>query len=53
VLVNGEERHIYDNLNPGDVLEVVSSGPHKQPEPDWLNHCNPTLPVCCETFWQG
>jgi len=40
--VNGEERHIYDNLNPGDVLEVVSSGPHKQPEPDWLNHCNPT-----------
>jgi (p)ppGpp synthase/HD superfamily hydrolase len=42
VLVNGEERHIYDNLNPGDVLEVVSSGPHKQPEPDWLNHCNPT-----------
>ena len=42
VLVNGEERHIYDSLNPGDVLEVVSSGPHKQPEPDWLNHCNPT-----------
>ncbi len=40
--MNGEERHIYDNLNPGDVLEVVSSGPHKQPEPDWLNHCNPT-----------
>lgn len=42
VMVNGEERHIYDNLNPGDVLEVVSAGPHKQPEPDWLNHCNPT-----------
>lgn len=42
VLVNGEERHIYDSLNPGDVLEVVSAGPHKQPEPDWLNHCNPS-----------
>ncbi|MDD2522007.1 MAG: HD domain-containing protein [Anaerolineaceae bacterium] len=42
VLVNGEERHIYDLLNPGDVLEVVSSGPHKRPEPDWLNHANPT-----------
>ncbi len=42
VIVNGEERHIYDNLNPGDVLEVVSSGPHKVPVPDWLNHCNPT-----------
>lgn len=42
VLVNGEERHIYDNLNPGDVVEVVSDGPHKQPDPDWLNHCGPT-----------
>jgi (p)ppGpp synthase/HD superfamily hydrolase len=42
VMVNGEERHIYDNLNPGDVLEIVSSGPHKQPELDWLSHCNPT-----------
>lgn len=40
VLVNGEEKHIYDNLNPGDVVEVVSTGPHKIPEPDWLNHCN-------------
>jgi len=42
VMVNGEERHIYDSLNPGDVLEIISAGPHKQPEPDWLNHCNPT-----------
>ena len=42
VMVNGEERHIYDTLNPGDVLEIVSAGPHKQPEVDWLNHCNPT-----------
>ncbi|MCK9246710.1 MAG: hypothetical protein M0P11_07130, partial [Anaerolineaceae bacterium] len=42
VLVNGEERHIYDNLNPGDVVEVVSDGPHKKPDPDWLNHCGPT-----------
>lgn len=42
VMVNGEERHIYDTLNPGDVLEIVSAGPHKQPELDWLNHCNPT-----------
>lgn len=40
VYVNGEEKHIYDSLNPGDVLEVVSTGPHKIPEPDWLNHCN-------------
>jgi (p)ppGpp synthase/HD superfamily hydrolase len=40
IMVNGEERHIYDTLNPGDVLEVISAGPHKQPEPDWLNHCN-------------
>jgi (p)ppGpp synthase/HD superfamily hydrolase len=40
VLVNGEERHLYDTLNPGDVVEVLSGGPHKTPEPDWLNHCN-------------
>jgi (p)ppGpp synthase/HD superfamily hydrolase len=40
VFVNGEEKHIYDSLDPGDVLEVVSTGPHKIPEPDWLNHCN-------------
>lgn len=42
VLVNGVERHIYDTLNPGDVVEVVTSGAHKVPEPDWLNHCNVT-----------
>ena len=41
-MVNGEERHSYDTLNPGDVLEVISAGPHKQPEPGWLNHCNAT-----------
>jgi (p)ppGpp synthase/HD superfamily hydrolase len=40
VLVNGEERHLYDTLNPGDVVEVLSGEPHKTPEPDWLNHCN-------------
>jgi len=42
VLVNGEERHLYDSLNPGDVVEVLSGEPHKVPEPDWLNHCNPS-----------
>ncbi|HNX45631.1 MAG TPA: HD domain-containing protein [Anaerolineaceae bacterium] len=42
VLVNHEERHIYDTLNPGDLVEVVTSGAHKTPEPDWLNHCNVT-----------
>lgn len=40
VLVNGEERHLYDTLNPGDVVEVLSGEPHKVPDPDWLNHCN-------------
>ncbi len=40
VLVNGEERHLYDTLNPGDVVEVLSGEPHKIPDPDWLNHCN-------------
>jgi len=42
VLVNGEERHIYDTLNPGDVVEVVTTGTHIIPSPDWLNHCNVT-----------
>jgi hypothetical protein len=42
VLVNGEERHIYDTLNPGDVVEVISIGPHLVPQPDWLNHCDIT-----------
>jgi guanosine-3',5'-bis(diphosphate) 3'-pyrophosphohydrolase len=42
VLVNNEERHIYDTLNPGDLVEVITSGPHKTPEPEWLNHCNAT-----------
>ena len=40
VLVNGEERHIYDALNPGDVVEVLTGGTTKVPEPEWLNHCN-------------
>ncbi len=40
VLVNGEERHIYDTLNPGDVVEVVTTGEHLVPTADWLNHCN-------------
>ncbi len=42
VLVNGVERHLYDNLNPGDVVEVVTTGVHQTPIPDWLNHCNVT-----------
>ena len=42
VLVNGEERHIYDTLSPGDVVEVVSTGTHLVPQPEWLNHCDIT-----------
>lgn len=42
VLVNGEERHIYDQIEPGDVVEVITSGTHLTPDPDWLNHCNVT-----------
>ena len=40
VLVNGEERHLYDKLDPGDVMEVITGGSVKVPEPEWLNHCN-------------
>ena len=40
VLVNGEERHLYDTLDPGDVMEVITGGSVKVPEPEWLNHCN-------------
>lgn len=40
VLVNREDRHIYDMLNPGDVVEVITGGTPKVPEPEWLNHCN-------------
>ncbi len=40
VLVNGEERHIYDALNPGDVVEVLTGGTAKVPVPEWLNHCD-------------
>ena len=40
VIVNGEERHIYDALNPGDVVEVLTGGTTKVPEPEWLNHCD-------------
>ena len=49
VLVNNEEKHIYDSLNPGDVVEVVSTGPHKIPS-RLLNHRTPALPEDCETF---
>ncbi len=42
VLVNGEERHIYEKLNPGDVVEVITWGEHLVPIPDWLEHCNIT-----------
>ena len=40
VLVNGEERHLYDTLSPGDVVEVISTGPHLAPKPEWLDHCD-------------
>lgn len=40
VMVNGEERHIYDTLDPGDVVEVLTGGNTKVPEPEWLNHCD-------------
>lgn len=40
VLVNGEEKHIYDMLNPGDVVEVITWGEHLKPNPEWLDHCN-------------
>ncbi|MFZ3071337.1 MAG: HD domain-containing protein [Anaerolineaceae bacterium] len=42
VLVNGEERHLYDTLNPGDMVEVVTGGVHQVPQQDWLNHCDVT-----------
>ena len=42
VLVNGEERHLYDLLQPGDVVEVLTSGQRKIPSDDWLSHCNST-----------
>jgi len=40
VKVNGEEKHLYDILNPGDVVEVITWGNHLTPIPDWLDHCN-------------
>ncbi len=40
VLVNGEDRHLYDSLDPGDVIEVITGGSVKVPEPEWLNHCD-------------
>ncbi len=42
VLVNGEEKHLYDTLNPGDVVEVVTGGKHQVPQQEWLNHCDVT-----------
>lgn len=42
VLVNGEERHIYEALHPGDVVEVVTRGERMKPTEDWLNHCSGT-----------
>jgi (p)ppGpp synthase/HD superfamily hydrolase len=40
VLVNGVERNLYDLLDPGDVIEVITTGTHITPIPDWLNHSN-------------
>jgi len=42
VIVNGEERSLYERLNPGDVVEVITGGERKVPHPDWLNHCSTT-----------
>ena len=39
-MVNGQERHLYDTLSPGDVVEVISTGPHQVPKPEWLDHCD-------------
>ena len=36
VLINGEECHLYDKLNPGDIVEVITWGEHLIPIPDWL-----------------
>ncbi len=42
VLVNGDERNLYDRLDPGDVVEVITGGERQAPNPDWLNHCSTT-----------
>ncbi|MBI4929084.1 MAG: bifunctional (p)ppGpp synthetase/guanosine-3',5'-bis(diphosphate) 3'-pyrophosphohydrolase [Anaerolineae bacterium] len=40
VKVNGNLARLSDRVNPGDVVEVVTSGKRLVPSEDWLNFCN-------------
>lgn len=42
VKVNDRLSNLYDKVNPGDVVEVVTDGIRLVPSNDWLNYCNPT-----------
>jgi (p)ppGpp synthase/HD superfamily hydrolase len=40
VEVNDEVRDLSDPINPGDVVEVVTTGPRLLPSNEWLQYCN-------------
>jgi (p)ppGpp synthase/HD superfamily hydrolase len=40
VKVNGILARLSDDVTPGDVVEVVTSGKRLVPSEDWLNYCN-------------
>ncbi|HVP21517.1 MAG TPA: HD domain-containing protein [Anaerolineaceae bacterium] len=40
VEVNGSPAHLYDHVNPGDVVEVITHGPRLVPTEEWLSYCN-------------
>lgn len=40
VEVNGEIKALSDQINPGDVVEVVTTGRRMTPSEEWLQFCN-------------
>jgi len=40
VNVNGKLMRLSDQVHPGDVVEVITSGPRMTPTEEWLRYCN-------------
>jgi guanosine-3',5'-bis(diphosphate) 3'-pyrophosphohydrolase len=40
VVVNGSRAQLYDHVNPGDVVEVITQGERMVPTEEWLLYCN-------------
>jgi hypothetical protein len=52
VQVNGVLARLSDQVRPGDVVEVITSGSRIAPSEDWLNYSNSSTTRLLQACWQ-